>query len=98
MDLILTRKTAASSNQPSHPRRSEPISTPAGPHLKKRLRRLTIGVHLTRAGSANTQDVKSNLNPSDHYRCSCYAVMTAKSHGRWPAIAPRLVRLVSRPF
>src|SRR5215831_10939618 len=29
---------ADSSTQPSHPRRSEPISKPAGLHLKKRLR------------------------------------------------------------
>src|SRR5262249_24493547 len=37
-DLILMRLMADSSTQPSHPRRSEPISKPAGLHLKKRPR------------------------------------------------------------
>src|SRR5215470_6928467 len=36
-DLILIKQTEDSSNQPSH-RPSEPISKPAGLHLKKRLR------------------------------------------------------------
>src|SRR5262252_3214853 len=56
---------ADSSTQPSHPRRSEPISKPAGLHLKKRLRLSHVRgpphLSLLRRADDHHRDVRTRL-------------------------------------